>query len=31
VRHIFAAVVVIAVLMLATALALPRQPLPEPG
>ncbi len=31
VRHIFVAVVVIAVLMLVTALALPRQPLPEPG
>jgi hypothetical protein len=31
VRHIFAAVVVIAVLMLVTALALPRQPLPEPA
>jgi MFS family permease len=31
VRHIFLAVVVIAVLMLVTALALPRQPLPEPG
>jgi EmrB/QacA subfamily drug resistance transporter len=31
VQHIFLAVVVIAVLMLGTALALPRQPLPEPG
>ena len=31
VHHIFLAVVVIAVLMLATAFALPRQPLPEPG
>ena len=31
VRHIFLAVVVIAVLMLVTALALPRQPLPERG
>ena len=30
VHHIFLAVVVIAVLMLGTALALPRQPLPEP-
>ena len=31
VQHIFVAVVVIAVLMLGTALALPRQPLPERG
>jgi len=31
VHHIFLAVVVIAVLMLATEFALPRQPLPEPG
>ena len=31
VQHIFLAVVVIAVLMLGTALALPRQPLPDPG
>jgi len=31
VQHIFLAVVVIAVLMLGTALALPRQPLPERG
>ena len=30
VQHIFLAVVVIAVLMFLTALALPRQPLPEP-